>query len=187
MTCVLCLSFVCIAGFTGNANIVLLWFVLIVGFTSDMPFIFFCGLILLVVLRVTCALLFVKGFHWWLSGWYFVWFAFMSGFTCDMWFLRGLILLVVLRVTCVLLYVVWFLLTVIRLTCCVDSFYRQRFGWHVSCFCGLFLLLVLRATRILCCCGLFWLLVLRVTCLLFFFAVWFYWWFYGWHVLCYLW
>ena len=60
MTCVLFLLFVCIAGFTGDTNIVLLWFVLIVGFTGDMPFIFFRGLILLVVLLVTCALLFVK-------------------------------------------------------------------------------------------------------------------------------
>ena len=63
MTCVLFLLFVCIAGSTGDTNIVLLWFVLIVGFTGDMPFIFFRGLILLVVLRVTCAVLFVIGFY----------------------------------------------------------------------------------------------------------------------------
>jgi hypothetical protein len=64
MTCVLFfLWFVFIAGFTGDMNIVLLWFVLIVGFTGDMPFIFFRGLILLVVLRVTCALLFRKSFY----------------------------------------------------------------------------------------------------------------------------
>ena len=63
MTCVSFLWFVFIARFTGDTNIVLLWFVLIVGFTGDMPFIFFRGLILLVVLRVTCALLFVTGVY----------------------------------------------------------------------------------------------------------------------------